>query len=116
MCVVPRIQKNPSSLAIRRRGGPKRAAPLSPFMKDLMGRPAPDVNVGSNCGGDGQFSGEIDFTTTLGATMKETVSNGEDVFSYLLIEMSSDPSQQYAEQLAKCLGVLLSPSRIRGLL
>ena len=60
--------------------------------------------------------GEIDFTTTLGATMKETVSNGEDVFSYLLIEMSSDPSQQYAEQLAKCLGVLLSPSRIRGLL
>ena len=53
MCVVPRIQKNPSSLAIRRRGGPKRSAPLSPFMKDLMGRPAPDVNVGSNCGGDG---------------------------------------------------------------
>ena len=116
MCVVPRIQKSPSNMAIRRRGPPKRPAATSPFMKDLMRRPAPEVDVGAKWWDDGQFSGEIDFTTTLGATMKETVSNGEDVFSYLLIEMGSDPSQQYAEQLAKCLGVLLSPSRIRGLL
>lgn len=114
MCVVPCIQKNPGSLTIRRRNGPKRATSASPFMKDLMGRSAPDVNVRSKSWGDGQYSGEIDFTTTLGATMKETISNGEDVFSYLLTEMSNDPSQQYAEQLAKCLSVLLSPSFIWG--
>lgn len=45
--------------------------------------------------------------------MKETVSNGEDLFSYLLTEMECFPSQELAELLVKCLGVLLSPSKIR---